>query len=701
MASNVDTFVQRRKLWSEESMVAATNSVLHDNKGLREASRLYNVPFETLRRRVNGTVVAGCKPGPSTILTEEEEDRLARYLVQMSEMGFGLSRDTVMHLAYTIVDKIQRKHPFKDGKAGRAWFDGFRKRHPKLTIRSPQPLSYCRALCANMDTMKDFFGKLGSMYGRLNLIAKPMQVYNCDETGVSIVHKPGKVIAELGRRNVYAVTSAERGKTHTVLSCVSASGYTLPPMMVYPRKKSVPEKFQEGAIPNTLFASSESGWMNTELFLQWFNFFLRNIPPPRPVLLVMDGHGSHVSIELIELARANHVHLLCLPSHTTHILQPLDVGVFKSFKSNFSKACSRYLAANPGRVITNDKLASLVAEAWPHSFTALNIMSGFKKCGVFPINPGEVTDRQVAPSKVFRQQTSEIDRQNMDSEEPTSSSSIPLFSPEKEALYRKRYEEQYDIDDPGFVAWLKINHPEAEVSSTFTESSTSSLVSGEQCSRSSERSSESSSKSKASSSDVLSEVLVLPRPVVRAKSSRKQALNSKRTVCITEDEVLENLKLKELEKAEAQKEKEAKALEKMQKAKEREEKRLAIEQRKRERAEKQLQKRKEREETQLLKERRAKEAVKKTNQETVSKKKAGKEKPSSPVHQLLAEMQLSSDDSSSESQDTICPKCGLVYADSGGLWVCCDGCNQWFDVKCTNIKRRNVPEFYYCEDCVS
>ena len=168
-------------------MVAATNSILHDNKGVREVSRLYNVPLETLRRRINGSVKDGCRPGPGTILTEEEEDRLASYLVEMSEMGFGLSRDTAMLLAYKIVDKSQRKHPFKDGKAGRAWFDGFRRRHPKLTIRSPLPLSYCRALCANVDTTNDFFGKLGSIYGRLKV--------NCDETGVSIVHKPSKVIA--------------------------------------------------------------------------------------------------------------------------------------------------------------------------------------------------------------------------------------------------------------------------------------------------------------------------------------------------------------------------------------------------------------------------------------------------------------------------------------------------------------------------
>ena len=110
---------------------------------------------------------------------------------------------------------------------------------------------------------------------------------------------------------------------------------------------------------------------------------MRNIPPARPVLLVMDGHGSHVSIELIEVAHANDVHLLCLPSHTTHILQPLDVGVFKSFKANFSKTCGKYLAAHPGRVITSDKLSSLVAEAWPHSFTTLNIIWGSRSVVCF------------------------------------------------------------------------------------------------------------------------------------------------------------------------------------------------------------------------------------------------------------------------------------------------------------------------------
>ena len=117
----------------------------------RQVARLYNIPVETLRRRVNGSVTRvklGSKPGPGTILTEKE-DKLAAYLVTMADMGYGIKRDMVMEMAFMIAEKNDRKHPFREGRAGRAWFEGFQRRHPKLTIRSPQALAYNRAICAN------------------------------------------------------------------------------------------------------------------------------------------------------------------------------------------------------------------------------------------------------------------------------------------------------------------------------------------------------------------------------------------------------------------------------------------------------------------------------------------------------------------------------------------------------------------------
>ena len=251
-------------------------------------------------------------------------------------------------------------------------------------------------------------------------------------------------------------------------------------------------------------------------------------------------------------------HLLCLPSHTTQVLQPLDVGVFKSFKSNFSKACSKYLAANPGREITSDCCRGLASLS-----NTLNIMAGFKKTGIYTINPSEVNDRQLAPSKPFQKPSTENSQDGSASDNPPKD---PLFSHDKVELCKKRYEVGYDLDDPSYTAWLKINHP-TEVCSNTTKSS-SSLVSGELSIGS--RASADSGKTKLSGGDALSEILALPRPEPKTTSKRKPAMNAK-AVCITDDTVLEDLKRKE--KVEAKKQKEAKRIERERK-KIREEKRL-------------------------------------------------------------------------------------------------------------------------------
>ena len=61
----------------------------------------------------------GCRPESPTSLTGEKEGCLAQYVVKMADMGFGLTREDIMRLAFVIVDRSGRKHPFHDGKAGR------------------------------------------------------------------------------------------------------------------------------------------------------------------------------------------------------------------------------------------------------------------------------------------------------------------------------------------------------------------------------------------------------------------------------------------------------------------------------------------------------------------------------------------------------------------------------------------------------
>ena len=137
--------MSKRKQWSVKSMRAVVKGV-EKGMGLREAACLYNDLIEMLRRRAVVDVDIDCRPGPSIVLTPCEEGRLAKYCVTMSDMGFGLSREDVMRRAFTIADKSGRSHPFQNGLAGRAWFDAFCSRHPHLTLRKPEPLSYVRAV---------------------------------------------------------------------------------------------------------------------------------------------------------------------------------------------------------------------------------------------------------------------------------------------------------------------------------------------------------------------------------------------------------------------------------------------------------------------------------------------------------------------------------------------------------------------------
>ena len=121
---------------------------------------------------------------------------------------------------------------------------------------------------------------------------------------------------------------------------------------------------------------------------------------------------------------------------------------FSSRSKHFSQrpVISTYLTKHPGRVITSDVIASLIGEVWPQSLTPLNIMGGFKKCGIYPLNLGAVTDRQVVPIPRSRSDCSLATKQ---------------FSQEQEILFKKRFEEGYNVYEPDYVMWLKHNHPVA------------------------------------------------------------------------------------------------------------------------------------------------------------------------------------------------------------------------------------------------
>jgi hypothetical protein len=119
----------------------------------------------------------------------------------------------------------------------------------------------------------------------------------------------------------------------TMLMCTNAAGDVMPPLVIY-SAKSINPIWCSGGVPDTIYKCSESGWISEELFSDWFQhcFLERTKDIDRPLLLVMDNHSAHLSIDFIELAIKNQVILLCLPPHTTHALQQLDVVTLRYVK---------------------------------------------------------------------------------------------------------------------------------------------------------------------------------------------------------------------------------------------------------------------------------------------------------------------------------------------------------------------------------
>ena len=146
------------------------------------------------------------------------------------------------------------------------------------------------------------------------------QIYNMDETGHST---PSKVISTTGKRQVEAATSAERGTNTTGVYCHSPTGHFIPPMLIFKRKR-LADSLNIDAPNGTVFSCTESGWIDTDVFLQWLHHFISCMKssPENKHLLLLDGHIYHSrNLEEIKLARENSVVMLSFPAHTIHRLQ--------------------------------------------------------------------------------------------------------------------------------------------------------------------------------------------------------------------------------------------------------------------------------------------------------------------------------------------------------------------------------------------
>ena len=370
-------------IWSNESMDKAITAA-ERGTSVRKAAEMFGVPRSTLHDHISGKVELYAKQGPKPYLTTEEEEELANFLLRCARIGYPHTRQQVIGLVQEVVNSKDMEVVVTNG-----WWERFLQRHSYLTLRTAVPLSYVRAMASDRDSLERYYDLLEETLRSNEIFDDPTRIFNCDETGMPLNPKPLKVVSEVGNKNPCNVTGNLRSQI-TVLACTSAAGYPLPPFIIFDCK-TLTKELTKGEVPGASYGLSNKGWMDGELFKDWFvGHFLSYAPSCRPLLLLLDGHSSHFCPEVIRTAAAEGTIVFALPPHTTHLSQPLDKGAFAPLKIEWRKAVQNFIFKNPGRQITRYDFSALFAKAWSNAMTLPNIVAGFRVTGVYPFNRNAV-----------------------------------------------------------------------------------------------------------------------------------------------------------------------------------------------------------------------------------------------------------------------------------------------------------------------
>lgn len=151
------------------------------------------------------------------MFNREQERELSKYLTRCADIYFGLTKKDVKKLAYqlTVKNDLSRPRTWDDNEmAGEEWFRMFMRRNPELSVRAALATSLSRATSFNKNNVDAFYDNLATVMDRYKF--EPQNIYNVDETGITTVQKPDRLIARRGTRQVGSVTSGERGTLVTV-----------------------------------------------------------------------------------------------------------------------------------------------------------------------------------------------------------------------------------------------------------------------------------------------------------------------------------------------------------------------------------------------------------------------------------------------------------------------------------------------------
>jgi hypothetical protein len=319
-------------------------------------------------------------------LTKTEEGVVVEYILELISRGFPPRLAAVADMANSL--RAERNL----GQVGLNWPSTWVMHRPEFTMKFNRKYDYKRALCEDPKVIQGWFRLVANIKAKYGI--QDEDTYNFDETGFMMGQiSTGAVVTASERRGRPRAIQQGNREWTTVIQGINATGWPIPPFIIFKGHHHLSAWYKEDSLPyNWVIAVSEKGWTTNELGLQWLKHFdehtkKRVVGTHR--LLAIDGHESHDSLAFQQYCKENKIITICMPPHSSHLLQPLDVGCFAPLKKAYGRQAED-LMRNQITHITKLEFLPCFIRAYNAAITPSNIQGGFRGAGLVPFDPERV-----------------------------------------------------------------------------------------------------------------------------------------------------------------------------------------------------------------------------------------------------------------------------------------------------------------------
>ncbi|EKV14739.1 Transposon, putative [Penicillium digitatum Pd1] len=376
----------------EKQLQLALDSLSEQTKpNITKTAREFAVPMHRLRRRWKGGKSLFQRAPNGRKLNPEQEQALCDYIDYFDTVGASINRRQIAIAADSILENDHTDPTTPAPQIGAHWLPRFLKRHPEYYVRRRRALDIERATALDKSVVERWFEDYKQVITEHGICQQ--DIYNFDETGFQIGVGRDQFIITRHPKKKPCNGSVTNRESVTVLEAVSADGFVCPPLIVLSARQVLLPWF-DAIDSDEHLAVTDTGYINDTLAYQWIQLFHkwtigRTIGTKR--LVLCDRFGSHLTRQFIQFCEKNNIILFFLLSHTSHILQPLDVGVLSVYKHWHSEAVEA--ATMTGcRTFSKDEFLYAIGEIRRKTFRPHTIKLGFKLTGLWPINSKLITD---------------------------------------------------------------------------------------------------------------------------------------------------------------------------------------------------------------------------------------------------------------------------------------------------------------------